>query len=199
VKTIKPFEEHAEQYDKWFEDNAQVYEQEVQAVAEMLPYLDAYPRRLEVGIGTGRFASPLGFEMGIDPAVEMLNIAKQRGLTVFRGVGEYLPFTPKSFDIVLMVTTLCFLQDVNKALNEIRRILRLRGKLVIGYIDGDSVLGESYEKRRGKSTFYEGATFYTTNEVKQVLAKAGFLWLEFGGYGGFVVVQATKAYTDEPM
>jgi len=143
VKTIKPFEEHAEQYDKWFEDNAQVYEQEVQAVAEMLPYLDAYPRRLEVGIGTGRFASPLGFEMGIDPAVEMLNIAKQRGLTVFRGVGEYLPFTPKSFDIVLMVTTLCFLQDVNKALNEIRRILRLRGKLVIGYIDGDSVLGES--------------------------------------------------------
>jgi len=37
---------------------------------------------LEIGVGTGRFASPLGIEYGIDPSEKMLEIAKKRGVKV---------------------------------------------------------------------------------------------------------------------
>ena len=54
---IAPFEAHQERYDSWFERHAAAYYSELLAVRALLPWEG---RGLEVGVGTGRFAAPLG-------------------------------------------------------------------------------------------------------------------------------------------
>lgn len=58
---ISPFEKYAEQYESWFEKNRWVYEAELRAVKAMLP---AVGTGLEIVVGTGRFAGPLGIKDG---------------------------------------------------------------------------------------------------------------------------------------
>ncbi len=49
-----------------------------------------------------------------------------------RAIKEILPdFKDGSFDLVLMVTTLCFLDDVKKAFSEVYRILKPGGFLLM--------------------------------------------------------------------
>jgi SAM-dependent methyltransferase len=47
---------------------------------------------VEIGVGSGRFAAPIGVRFGVDPARVMLQIARSRGVDAAMGVGEALPF-----------------------------------------------------------------------------------------------------------
>ncbi len=48
---------------------------------------------LEVGVGTGYFAGRVGAEVGLDPSMKMLEIARMRGVGLLvRGVRESMPF-----------------------------------------------------------------------------------------------------------
>lgn len=206
---IQAFEAAAREYDAWFEPYRLGYESEVQALKT---FASPGRRRLEIGVGTGRFAVPLGITVGLEPARAMAAIARQRGITVVRGVAEALPFPRDSFDLVAMVTTLCFFRDPFLALAEATRVLVPSGQLLIGMIDRDSPLGRMYEANRARSKFFREARFYA---VPQVLA-----WLRDLGYrderlcqtifkglneitslepvraghgdGGFVVISASK-------
>ena len=60
---VGPFEKHASRYEEWFEKNRSVYESELQAVKAQLP---PYERGVEVGVGSGRFAAPLGIGIGVE-------------------------------------------------------------------------------------------------------------------------------------
>lgn len=61
----EPFERYADRYDDWFEAHPDAYQSEVEALRRLLPQPGF---GLEIGVGTGRFASPLGIQVGIDPA-----------------------------------------------------------------------------------------------------------------------------------
>ncbi|MCK4804128.1 MAG: SAM-dependent methyltransferase, partial [Spirochaetes bacterium] len=76
---IKPFEEHTAQYEEWFEVNNFAYESELLAVKRMLPEKGI---GMEIGVGSGRFAGPLGIQFGIEPSAKMREIAKKRGIDV---------------------------------------------------------------------------------------------------------------------
>jgi phosphoglycolate phosphatase-like HAD superfamily hydrolase len=52
-----PFETHSEPYDEWYERYQAAYLSELLAVRALLPWKG---QGLEVGVGTGRFAAPLG-------------------------------------------------------------------------------------------------------------------------------------------
>jgi hypothetical protein len=65
---------------------------------------------VEVGVGAGRFAAPLGLRAGVDPAREMLRFAP-RELDLVEGVGEMLPLRRRAFPCALLVVTFCFVQD----------------------------------------------------------------------------------------
>ncbi len=83
-------------------------------------------RILDVGVGTGRFASPLqvlGFRVvGVDVSVEMLNRARSKSVgNLIRGDARRLPFKDKSFDAVLMNHVLHLIKEWREALKEIRR------------------------------------------------------------------------------
>jgi ubiquinone/menaquinone biosynthesis C-methylase UbiE len=168
---ILVFEKHAREYDRWFETHTYAYESEVLAVRSLLPRSG---KGLEVGVGTGRFASRVGIKVGVEPAQAMASIARQRGIQVYETGAEALPFADTSFDSVLMVTTICFFSDPLQALREACRVLKSRGHIVIGMIDKDSPLGKSYEAKKRKSTFYRYAHFHSVTQVIEWLKRSGF-------------------------
>jgi ubiquinone/menaquinone biosynthesis C-methylase UbiE len=165
------FETLAGEYDAWFENNRLVYESEIRALKT---FWAPGRRHLEVGVGTGRFAVPLGVSVGVEPARAMAAIARRRGIRVIRAVAEALPFAAGSFDQVLMVTVLCFFTDPVLALTEAARVLTASGQLLIGMIDKDSPLGRLYEARRHESPFYRNARFYPVSRVLGWLRRLGF-------------------------
>jgi ubiquinone/menaquinone biosynthesis C-methylase UbiE len=172
------FESEHEQYDSWFLRHAVAYQSELLAVRALLPYQGL---GLSIGVGTGRFAAPLGVQVGIDPVSEMLNYAKQRGVDSVLGIAEALPFKEDSFDYALSITTICFVDDVIAMLNEAKRVLKPQGTLTIGFIDRNTRLGQHYLKHQANSLFYRDANFFTSEDIKTLLQKTGFvdlIWVQ---------------------
>jgi SAM-dependent methyltransferase len=206
---VEPFIHHHKRYDDWFEQHRAAYVSELIAVRALLPWRG---RGLEIGVGTGRFAAPLGVEFGIDPAAETLAYARTRGVRVACAVAEALPFRQAVFDYAMVVTTICFVEDAAAMLAEARRVLKPGGALVIGFIDRVSALGRHYEAHRAENVFYRDAKFFSADEVERLLAQAGFgapVWVQTlcrplpeihepeplragRGEGSFVVVKASR-------
>ncbi|MBN1677686.1 MAG: methyltransferase domain-containing protein [Candidatus Thermoplasmatota archaeon] len=174
-KKVEPFEKHTARYEGWFSRNRGAYLSELDAVSALLPEGDG----VEIGVGTGRFAGPVGIGLGIDPSLEMIKVAKRSGIEVVRGVAEALPLRSASLDTALMVTTICFVDSPGDAMGEAYRILRPGGSLVVGFIDRNSPLGRQYMERKGESVFYREARFYSVDELGAALEEAGFGHLEF--------------------
>jgi len=173
---IEPFEKYTQRYEEWFEKHKYAYLSELNALKKALPHFE---KGLEVGVGTGRFAAPLKIQYGVEPSKKMAEIAKKRGINVVYGVAENLPFPDENFDLVLMVTTICFVDDIKKAFEEAYRVLKKGGYLLIGFIDKNSPLGEYYQQIKNKNPFYKDANFYSTEEVVKFLKKIGFKNFKF--------------------
>jgi SAM-dependent methyltransferase/transcriptional regulator with XRE-family HTH domain len=167
----QPFDEHSDRYEAWFHAHGHAYRAEVRALKELMP---PGGQGLEVGVGTGRFAAPLGISLGLDPSLPMLAVAREQGIRIVKGVGEHLPFPDGSLDLVLMVTTVCFLEDLDGAFREANRVLRPGGHIVVGLVDRETPLGKAYLQRQAENVFYRVARFYTVEEIVAALARAGF-------------------------
>ncbi len=170
-----PFETHAAEYDLWFdsERGSRIFSLELDCLRQAVDTANGH--WLEVGVGSGRFANALGVRVGVDPSQEMLGIASERGIEAHLAPGERLPFEDSLFDGVLLVCTICFLDDPRKTLRECWRVLNAGGRLVIGFVPSDSPWGD-YHSIRGKQghTFYSSARFYTSDEIKALAESAGF-------------------------
>jgi len=166
-----PFDAHPDRYDNWFDRHEAAYRSELRALQAAWP---EESEGLDIGVGTGRFAAPLGIKYGVDPSPAMRERARGRGIAVTGGVAEALPYPDERFDAVLMTTTLCYLDDPETAFREALRVLRPGGAFVIGFIDRDGPLGRRYEEQRDESVFYEPAHFHAAREVIRLLEATGF-------------------------
>ncbi len=205
----EPFEKFRERYEAWFERHEYAYLSELEAVRKLLP---KEGNGAEIGIGTGRFAAPLGIKLGVEPSKAMAEIARERSIEVIEGVAENLPFPNESLDYLLMVTTICFVDDPEKALREAYRVLKPGGALIIGFVDRNSPIGQEYERNKENSVFYREARFFSTDELLELLKRVGFKKFEIVqtlfhrldeinsvepvkpgyGEGSFVVIKAVK-------
>lgn len=201
------FDKYYKRYEEWFKRNEYVYKSELKAVNYFIP---EDKKGIEIGVGSGKFAAPLGVEVGVEPSKKMRRIAKKRGIEVYKGRGEYLEFDDNSFDYALMVTTICFLEDVERSFQEVRRVLKDNGEFIIAFVDKDTFLGKEYLSKKDENVFYKDAVFYSTKEVVTFLEKTSFKNIEFVqtifkkitdidevqdfkkgyGEGGFVVIKA---------
>ncbi len=149
------FDNHFLEYDEWYDKNKFAYFSEITAINKAIPKKG---KGLEVGVGTGRFASLLGIKDGLDPSSSMLKLAKERGINARLGFGESLPFADEAYDFITIIITLCFVKDPEKVISEAYRVLRKKGRIIIGIIDKESFLGKYYQLK--KSIFYSNAIFF---------------------------------------
>lgn len=169
------FEELATRYDAWYDtgEGRLLFGLERACVRQLLAG-SASPR-LEVGVGSGRFAAACGLEVGLDPVAAPLRLAADRGVRSVRGTGERLPFGDHVFGAVALIVTLCFTEDPAALLGEARRVLRHNGMLVVGTIPADSAWGRCYEDEgRSGHPFYRDAHFLTLAEHLLLLKDTGF-------------------------
>lgn len=168
------FEELAQRYDAWYEEavGRVAFPMEVECLR---PLLSGLPKpHLEVGVGTGRFAEALRVEVGVDPARPMLYLARRRGVQLVQAIGERLPFRDEAFGAVLLVVTLCFVDDPLLVLRESARVVCPGGAVVLGLVLGESPWAEAYlEKGRRGHPFYAAAHFYPLREVEEMLEGVG--------------------------
>ncbi|UCG43528.1 MAG: methyltransferase domain-containing protein [candidate division WOR-3 bacterium] len=192
-----PFDALARHYDEWYDGKGKVaFKTELAALRPLLPGL---PKPwLEIGVGSGRFAAELGIEQGIDPSVELLALARKRGISVLWGEGEETPYPHHSFGTVFLLTTWAFLEDRAAVLKHIGQLLKPEGVLVNGYLDREGKWGAGYvEKGKSGHPLHRHARFATYSEVRTDIEAAGFTvtgtWSTlFAGPGGLTEVEEPK-------
>jgi len=73
ARGVRVFDEHALEYDRWFDRHPDIYQAEVRALQTFVPPVGI---GIEVGVGTGRFALPLGINLGVEPSTQMARLAR---------------------------------------------------------------------------------------------------------------------------
>jgi SAM-dependent methyltransferase len=166
-----PFETHYEEYDAWFDAHADLYESELLAIQSLLP--ERRGRWLEVGVGSGRFASRLGIEWGVEPAAGIARLATARGIHVLRGTAQALPLDNDSVDVLFLISVLCFVEDLDLTLREACRVLVPGGHAIVALIPKESTLGRLYSAKGIADRFFARATLHEVAEVVASLERAG--------------------------
>lgn len=175
-ESAQPFNEHASEYDTWY-DTSPLFEIELEAIRATS--IQLMQPGLEIGTGPGRFASTLGIEFGLDPALSPLQLARDRSIIAINGIGEQLPVRTQSIGTVFLFFTLCFLTDPAAVFKEFFRVLKPGGFAAIGFVPAHSSWGK-HLARKGLDNhrYYRFAHFRTIAETKGMLVENGFQVLE---------------------
>ncbi|RKX70183.1 SAM-dependent methyltransferase [candidate division WOR-3 bacterium] len=188
MQSIEYFNRRALEYDLWYERNQRLFLTEVTFLRSK--FVIASPS-LEVGCGSGRFIATLKIDVGIDPAIELLKLAKKRGMVIC-GKGEELPFPSHHFRSLFLITTIEFVSNPTAVLREASRVLRDRGYIGIGFIERGSRLSQRYMEKGG---FYQYSNFYSKEELEAILKRVGFPTVYYcpSPIPGFSLISGWKA------
>lgn len=182
------FDRYAPEYDAWFDTHKATYAAQLALLRRAIP---AGGRGLEVGVGSGRFAGPLGICHGLDPSPALLAMVRQRGVETVLGLGECLPYRDGTFDVVLMMTVICYMEDYARSFREVFRILKPGGTLVVGFLENGGEIAARELAKEPKGRFLRHAKFRPLPEVTGALDYAGFSHTVTCNRG-FCVVTAKK-------
>lgn len=168
-------------YERWMTqaNNRCVIDFESQMMLKLLRP-DRHDLVLDIGCGTGASIKPLlsaGLNVtGIDPSPYMLDIAARdlgQQVELYRGFAEDLPFDDNSFNHAFLFTSLEFVQDPLKAVEEACRVAK--DKIFIGFLNRFAIKGVQ-RRLEGffSNTIFKHARFFSVWEVKSMLrAMAG--------------------------
>ena len=139
-------------------------------------------RVLDIGCGTGILLGALSLSaptlhlVGADPTPEMLEVARisigNRAMLV-ESYAEQLPFTSRTFDVVVSTSTFHYFRDPAGALTEVTRVLHSDGRVVITDWCADYLL---YRCSEPLIRTFHRVPFraYSQEELQELLAEASF-------------------------
>lgn len=163
-RTSDYFDANYLRYDRWYETHRNEYSDQLAFLKTVVPSGNG----IEIGVGTGRFAGPLGIRFGLDAAPEMLKLAQKRGVKIILGDAYDTKLPDKGFDFSLFYVTLCFLKNPEAAIKEASRISRT---VISVILDRKSAYVQDIMKDR--EGFYSFANFYTGREIIDMYRSAG--------------------------
>ncbi len=146
-----------------------VLEREVEYVHRELK---DYQNILDVGCGVGQFEQKLtDLDItGLDNSEEMLNEARKRSKKTFvLGNAESLCFNNSSFDAVFYVTTLEFVDDYQKAVEEAYRVTRANGKLLVMMLNPESEYFKKHIQKKG--SYFKRIKHTNLREMKEDISR----------------------------
>jgi len=133
---------------------------------------------LDVGCGDGTLAAEFhrkgaSFVVGCDPDPHMIakataqTMTERDAMSYLLGRAEHLPFGDHSFDVVTAITVLCFVEQRSRAIEEMARVLKPGGHLVIGGLGRWSTWAASRRVRAWMGNeFWSHARFTTARELR---------------------------------
>ena len=127
----------------------------------------------------------------------MLAVGRRRApeATWVRAWGEALPFPGESFDVVLIFTTLEFVEDVERVLLEARRVLRPGWALVVGVLEALSPWAALYRRLGEKGVLpWAQARFLAREDLKALLGPP-----EAEGEAVFLAPEAHPPYEEADL
>ncbi|MGK9475594.1 class I SAM-dependent methyltransferase [Melioribacter sp. OK-6-Me] len=174
------FDTEADNYDQWYETPLGNFVDRLERRA-IFSLLNATKGEsiIDVGCGTGNYSlelAALGCNVtGVDNSKKMIDIAiekaRYRNLKVnflFADVTK-LPFEDDLFDAAVCVAAVEFFDNWQKGVNEIFRVVKPGGKIVIGFINKNSNWGELYQSNYFKeNTVFKYARLLGIDEIRSI-------------------------------
>jgi ubiquinone/menaquinone biosynthesis C-methylase UbiE len=184
---VKPqlFDEWPEAYDRWFTTPigslVRKYEAEL-----ILDLLSPKPSEiiLDVGCGTGIFTLDIlssgSKVVGLDLSLPMLMGAgkKLKGYPFHMVLADmlHLPFPEGSFDKVVSVTALEFIEDGKEAVAELFRVTKRGGRIVVATLNSLSPwASRRIVEARERRTLFEKAIFRSPDELRSLVPVEGMV------------------------
>jgi len=120
---------------------------------------------LDLGCGNGFITEKLGNAIGVDNSIGMLKLC-DKNLKVIQADICNLPFKDKIFDSVFSLTALQDVEDVSKAVSEIKRVLNPNGIIILSVLNKKKIseirilLNKNFKKLKEKEN-YNDIIFFT--------------------------------------
>lgn len=176
-----PFDKKAAfEYDKWYQTKMGSFIDEVETKAAFdLFKPQSEEKILDIGCGTGNFTIKLAQKgckvTGIDISSPMLEKAVEKAeklnldINFKKEDAVQLNFAANSFDGVISMTAIEFIEDLKKAFDEMKRVVKPAGKILLGSIRGNSDWSRLYKKRaQRKDSVFSHAIFRELEDLKKL-------------------------------
>ncbi|MDD4363203.1 MAG: class I SAM-dependent methyltransferase [Atribacterota bacterium] len=150
------FDKEATKYDSWYETKIGKHADKVETdcalkLFKLTPGMDI----LDVGCGTGNFSIKIAEKgaavTGIDISEKMLNIAEKKAnrknlnIEFIKMNSLQLGFQDNYFDGVVSMATIEFISNPEKMINEMFRVCKKDGLILLGTINRESDWGRLYQ------------------------------------------------------
>lgn len=142
---------------------------------------------LDLGCGVGTTISFLYNQynikaVGIDASEKLLSIAKENCecANFVKGSGEALPFADESFDCVITEYTLALTKNLNATIQEVNRVLKKNGRLVVTDVYSKSPSTLSGLEDHSLNSCMRG--LHNLEELEQTIKNVGFKSIYLGDY-----------------
>jgi ubiquinone/menaquinone biosynthesis C-methylase UbiE len=145
---------------------------------------------LDVGCGTGALLDALAASVpnaklsGADASPEMLEVARKRlgeGVVLRQSYADHLPFSDEAFDVIVSTSAFHYFRDPAGSLQEMARVLRPNGCIVITDWCDDYIACRLYDLWL---RVFNRAHFrtYGREECRHLLEEAGFIAVRIDRY-----------------
>ncbi|MGD9676852.1 MAG: class I SAM-dependent methyltransferase [Vulcanibacillus sp.] len=176
------FDIFASEYDSWYSSDLGSFVDEIEKeLVEKVAIFNSNEKVLDIGAGTGNYSiwmAKKGLDVtSIDQSKGMLEVARKKSekenlnINFIYGDAHSLDFEDCTFDIVISVTAIEFMENASIVLKEAYRVLKPKGRLVVGLLTKNSSWGEMYRQsiKENPDSIFSKAHLYEEDELMHLL------------------------------